>query len=131
MDFCRRSLMKFSKAEISQLQELFKKEYDEMVDELLLMLKVDKGELTDEEKSKISGISIEEFASNIDNKDKPKIHLSKEFLLAKAQKRYAGEEKDVKEVEKELISEERDKKLFQNELKRMTIEKQILSSNLL
>ncbi len=68
--------MDFSKTEVNQLQELFKKEYDEMVDELMLVLKVEKGELTDEEKSKISGISIEEFAANIDNKDKPKIHLA-------------------------------------------------------
>jgi len=120
--------MKFSKAEVEQLQELFKKEYDEMVDELLLVLKVEKGELTEDDKSKISGISIEEFARDFDNKDKPKIYLSKEFLLAKARKRYNSEAKDVKEVEKELASEEKDKILFQNELKRMALEKEILGA---
>jgi hypothetical protein len=120
--------IKVSKTEVKQLQELFKKEYDEMVDELLLMLKVEKGELTDEEKSKISGISIEEFASSINKNDKPKVAISKEFLLAKAQKRYTGEAKDVKDVEKELASEEKDKILFQTELKRMALEKEILSS---
>ncbi len=120
--------MKISKTEVSQLQGLFQKEYDEMVDELLLTLKVEKGELTDEEKSKISGISIEEFASSIDDKDKPKALLSKEFLLAKARKRFISEAKDVKDVEKELASEEKDKVLFQNELKRMIIEKEILGS---
>ena len=118
--------MKISKTEVSRLQGFFQKEYDEMVGELLLMLKVEKGELTDEEKSKISGISIEEFASSIGDKDKPKVHLSKEFLLAKARKLFNIEAKDVKDVEKELASEEKDKVLFQNELKRMVIEPYII-----
>ena len=116
--------LKYSKAEVEELQELYRKEYDEMVDSLLLMIRAEKGQLSNKEKSNITGVAIENFAEKY--KEKNKNTYPKEFILAKIKNHFKKDTKNVNAVEKEIISEEKDKNLFKIELRRIFLEKEVL-----
>lgn len=115
--------MKYSEKEITDLEASHKKEYKEMVKAQKLLTKALKSKLSDEEKSKITGVPIEQLLSKEQEK---KAVFPKELLLAKVKKQLNSEKKQVKEVEKELASEAKDKILFQKEMKRMMLEQEIL-----
>lgn len=110
--------MKYSEKEIKDLQDSYKKEYDELVTAEEKVMKAKSGTLSDEEKKSLIGIIFDE-----NGKEKK---LPKEYVIAKAMKKFKKEMKDVKDVHKEITSEEKDKALFENELKRMSVEKELL-----
>jgi hypothetical protein len=115
--------MKYSEKEIADLEASHKKEYKEMVKAQKLLAKTLNSKLSDEEKSKITGVPIEQL---LNKEQEKKVVFPKELLLAKVNKQLNREKKQVKEVEKELASEAKDKTLFQKELKRMILEQEIL-----
>lgn len=122
--------LKYSEKEISDLQQTYKKEYEEMVKARKVLIKAKKGSLSEKEVEEIAGKSVEEMVTKkgeAPDSEEKEIVIPKEVLLAKAQKKLNKEAKDVEKVSKELESEEKDKILFQNEIKRMVLEKEILS----
>jgi hypothetical protein len=122
--------LNYSEKEISDLQQTYKKEYEEMVNARKVVLKAKKGSLGENEIEKLAGKKIEEMVTQKDgtrDSGEMEVVIPKEVLLAKAQKMLNKETKDVEKVDRELESEEKDKILFQNEIKRMALEKDILS----
>lgn len=115
--------MKYSEKEITDLEASYNKEYKDMVKAQKLLTKAIKSKLSDEEKSKITGVPLEKLLTK-EEKNKPA--FPKELLLAKVKKQLKKEKKQVKEVEEELASEAKDKTLFQKEMKRMMLEQEIL-----
>jgi len=125
--------MKFSESEITELEKLYKKEYDEMLEARNLLAKVQNEKLSQQEILELTGKSVEELqaefpALNKKSPDKLKLAVPREYLLSKASKKLKLESTDVKEVTKEQSSEARDKILFEGELKRMIFERTILNS---
>jgi hypothetical protein len=122
--------LNFSDSEVSELQKTYKKEYEEMLNARKVVLKAKQGSLSEAEIDKLAGKTIEEIVPQKDvtgDAEKKDVVIPKEYLLAKARKKLKKETKDVEKVNEELASEEKDKILFQNELKRMMLEKEILS----
>ncbi len=118
--------IKYSEDEIKQLQEMYKKEYSEMLDAEKLLIKAKQGKLDDKEKLEIAETTLEKYEARSGEEQKGKIVFPKEYLLIKVKKRLKKESKDKKDVEKEINSEEKDRILFDSELKRMIMEKEIL-----
>jgi hypothetical protein len=121
--------LKYSEQEIADLQQTYKKEYDEMVAARKILLKAEKGKLSESEIEELAGISILEMVKEEADADKgseKKITIPKEVLLAKAQKRLHKESKDVEKVTKEMSSEEKDKIIFKDEMRRMIFEREVL-----
>ncbi|MBN2533204.1 MAG: hypothetical protein JXB88_09950 [Spirochaetales bacterium] len=122
--------LKYSENEIADLQETYKKEYEEMVNARKMFIKAKNGSLNEQEIEEIAGKSVEEMVmqkgETPDSGEKEMV-IPKEELLVKARKRLKMESKDAEKVNNELESEEKDKILFQNEIKRMALEKKILS----
>ena len=101
-----------------------------MVKARKVLLKAKKGSLSEKEIEEIAGKTIEQMVTQkgeTPDSEEKEIVIPKEVLLAKARKKLNKEAKDVEKVNKELESEEKDKILFQNEIKRMALEKEILS----
>ncbi|MBN1696383.1 MAG: hypothetical protein JW881_02610 [Spirochaetales bacterium] len=124
------SEMKYSEKEMKDLEQTYKKEYEEMVAAQNLVLKAEQSKLSDNEKLDISGMSIDrvqdpEKATEDGSTTKLPVFPS-ELLLARANKRLKKESKDVANAEKEIDSEKKDKMLFEGELKRIALEKKIL-----
>lgn len=121
--------LKYSEEEISELQQTYKKEYEEMVKAHKMLIKAKKGNLSENEIEEIAGKTVEEMITQkgeTPDSGEKEVVIPKEVLLAKAQKKLKKEAKDVDKVKKELESEEKDKILFKDEIKRMVLEKEIL-----
>jgi hypothetical protein len=122
--------MKYSEKEMKELEQTYKKEYEDMVQSQNLLLKAQKNRLSDKEKLDISNMSIdrgtEEEKTTGGESGTTVPVFPRELLLARAKKRFKHESEEVAEVEKEIESEEKDKQLFESELKRIVLEKKIL-----
>jgi uncharacterized protein YeeX (DUF496 family) len=122
--------LKYSEQEIADLQKTYKKEYDEIVAARKVLLKAEKGNLSESEIEELAGISILEMVKDETGEDKTgekKISIPREVLLAKAQKKLIKESKDLEKVTQEMSSEQKDKILFKGEIKRMLFEREVLA----
>lgn len=120
--------MKYSETEMSKLESMLKKEYNEMKEAQKVLIKAEQGKLDDKAIMDYLNISIEEYDDKTKKKDlkKETLLFSRELFIGKAKSRLKAETKDVKKVEKEIKSEQSDKVLFDTELKRLMLEKEIL-----